>query len=242
MSDHFKALRPDLGSFYDGGETKWKLGQPMPLLKGETGGPCGTGYHFGTTIEGAVKYAKFPFRLFEAAPSGTLLGKDDHKERWTGGMITKPVPLPSWAKRTEKFIASIPKVKWLDNHAKPRKAWRLFETRDSAWASAWYSARDSAWYSARDSAWDSARDSARDSAWASARDSAWYSARDSALMASMEIVSDLHIDAKHRKHARDRWEVWTRGYGLLCDVDGVLYVYKSLVARDLRPESGKEKA
>jgi hypothetical protein len=39
------------------------------------------------------------------------------------------------------------------------------------------------------------------------------------------IGGDLDIPAKHRKHVRDRWRVWQKGYGLACDVDGVLYVY-----------------
>jgi hypothetical protein len=30
---------------------------------------------------------------------------------------------------------------------------------------------------------------------------------------------------KHKKHLRDRWDVWKRGYGLVCDVGGVLYTY-----------------
>jgi hypothetical protein len=30
------------------------------------------------------------------------------------------------------------------------------------------------------------------------------------------------------KHARARWDVWQRGFGLLCDVNGVFYVYRKL--------------
>ena len=30
---------------------------------------------------------------------------------------------------------------------------------------------------------------------------------------------------EHVKHIKGRWEVWTKGYGLYCDVNGVLYVY-----------------
>jgi hypothetical protein len=40
------------------------------------------------------------------------------------------------------------------------------------------------------------------------------------------VCDDLPVPAKHRKHARDRWRVWQMGYGLLRDVNGVLYVYK----------------
>jgi len=38
-------------------------------------------------------------------------------------------------------------------------------------------------------------------------------------MATAEAGADL-------RQARERWAVWERGYGLLCDVDGVLYVYR----------------
>ena len=53
-------------------------------------------------------------------------------------------------------------------------------------------------------------------------DAAW----DAALMAHMYATADLAVHEKHRVHARARWEVWTRGYGLLRDVGGVLYVYR----------------
>ena len=39
------------------------------------------------------------------------------------------------------------------------------------------------------------------------------------------ICADLPIDQKHRDHVQARMEVWRRGYGVCCDVDGVLYVY-----------------
>jgi hypothetical protein len=55
------------------------------------------------------------------------------------------------------------------------------------------------------------------------------------LLASIILVEDLDYKdkARHEAHARARWEVWQKGYGLLCDVDGVLYVYA--------PESAKKR-
>jgi len=52
-------------------------------------------------------------------------------------------------------------------------------------------------------------------------------AYDTALYASMLVVSDLDFPhkTKYIQHARERMEVWEKGYALLCDVDGVLYVY-----------------
>ena len=45
-------------------------------------------------------------------------------------------------------------------------------------------------------------------------------------MARISVCHGLKLDAKHRRHARARWEVWTRGYGLAAVVDDVFYVYR----------------
>lgn len=110
------------------------------------------------------------------------------------------------------------------------RASALDSALDSAWASARDAARASAWDAARDSAWESARASAWDAALASALASAWESARDAAQDAALYVVTtgvcaDLPIDQKHRDHVQTRMDVWRRGYGVYCDVDGVLYVY-----------------
>ena len=127
--------------------------------------------------------------------------------------------------------------------------------RDAAWGTArgaalgaalgaaWGAARDAAWDAARDAAWDAAwgaardaargtargaaRDAAWDAPWLAAWDAAWGAARDAVLLARFYVVEDLEFKdkAKHLAHVKARWEVWQKGYGLLCDVDGVLYVY-----------------
>lgn len=56
---------------------------------------------------------------------------------------------------------------------------------------------------------------------AAAGDAAW----DAARMAQLQICFGLPLDQKHIDHLNARWEVWQKGYGLLCDVNGVLYVY-----------------
>jgi hypothetical protein len=45
-------------------------------------------------------------------------------------------------------------------------------------------------------------------------------------MVSVKICAGLRLDKKHVKHAEERWEANKRGFRVLCDVDGVLYVYK----------------
>ena len=72
-------------------------------------------------------------------------------------------------------------------------------------------------FETRDAAWAAARDAARDAAW----DAALYSR-------GMFICDGLKLAEKHKTHIRKRMEVWQKGYGLLCDVNGKLYVYKKI--------------
>lgn len=60
--------------------------------------------------------------------------------------------------------------------------------------------------------------------WASARGVAWNASQDAALYAAAVLAAG-HIDPEHLEYARRRWKVWVKGYGVYCDVDGVLYVY-----------------
>ena len=70
-----------------------------------------------------------------------------------------------------------------------------------------------------------ARDFANGEIDAAAWAAAWDAARDAALLAGLHIVSDLDVNHKHWTHARARWDVWQRGYGLACDINGVLFTY-----------------
>jgi hypothetical protein len=128
--------------------------------------------------------------------------------------------------------------------AEPAAAW------DAEPAAAWDAEPAAAWDTARDAAWDTARDAARAAAMAAARDAAWGVAWDAAPAAALDaawyaawyatraaawdaalyvqthfICRDLKLDPQHVQHAADRWRVWQKGYCLLCDVDGILYVY-----------------
>ena len=152
-----------------------------------------------------------------------------------------------WPKLRD-FLAEIKSMPWLDNHG-PEPVGddiRMYDTRDAAWyaardaargaargaawGAAWDAARgaawDAAWYAARDAArgaaWGAAWDAARGAAW----DAAWYAARDAAQMAVLIICDDLPIPQQHVDHVRRRWAVWQAGYGVLCDVNGVLYCYR----------------
>ena len=107
----------------------------------------------------------------------------------------------------------IPNVKFLKPDGKPRKEWKIF------YGKTWDTARSAALNAAQ----STAEGAAKHAALVAAEDAAW----DAALYSEFIVVSDLEFKdkEKHQKHVEARWEVWRKGYGLLCDVDGVLYVY-----------------
>ena len=140
-------------------------------------------------------------------------------------LVTDDPNPPEWWKRVVHFVeVEIPAVKWMSGCGEVLPEWKVFETRDAA-----SDALDAAWNAARDAAWDAAwgaANAARDADWDAARGAARDAARNAALMAVMHLASDLDVADEHRTHAAKRWDVWVRGYGLSCDVGGVLYVYK----------------
>ena len=85
--------------------------------------------------------------------------------------------------------------------------------------SEWYMSYGDSW----DAAWNAARNAARNAAWDAAGNAAW----DARTYWYMKFALSLgaKIEAKHVKHIEDRMDVWRAGYGLLCDVNGKLYVY-----------------
>ena len=117
----------------------------------------------------------------------------------------------------EGIVQEVKGIRYLDCHGEPLPEWHL--SLAETWAAAGDAAGDAARAAARVAAWDAARDAAGDAA----RAAAWVAAWDAALYAMILLVPS--IDEKHRKHAEARMDVWRRGYGLLCDVDGKLYVY-----------------
>jgi len=96
------------------------------------------------------------------------------------------------------FVSSLQRINWMKPDGRPLKSWKLFEAET----------------------WDAARAAARDAA----RDAAWDAAGAAAWAAACRIVKDK-LDRKHIKHVEARMQVWRKGYALLCDVDGTLFVY-----------------
>jgi hypothetical protein len=254
MITGYKWTRPDGMSWHDATFGPYAAGKTLTVPGAVVGDPCGIGLHVSARVEDAVGYGRFPGSLWVVESDGPVLGQDSTKMRVASLRVVAEVVKPVWVVAVETFLASIAEVPWFKptgppdptwehfaNYASARaSAWDSTSARDrarastsvwaSVWASAWDSARTSASASARANAWARARASASANARASASASVWAntsaSARDSAaLMGAMACLCDCDVPAEHRAHAAARWDVWQRGYGLVCDVDGVLYTY-----------------
>ncbi len=90
--------------------------------------------------------------------------------------------------------------------------------REAAWEAAWDSARDVT----REAAWAAARSEAPDTAWAGPWDAAWHSADYAAICI---VCADLSLPSKHLQTIERRLNVWRKGYALMAEVGGTLYVY-----------------
>ena len=103
------------------------------------------------------------------------------------------------------FLRELREIPWFrpDGTLKDGDGIRVFETKEAAW------------------------NAARNAARSAARDAAWDAVWDAALYICVSYVcSGLPINPKHIDHIRKRMDVWRHGYGVLCDVDGVLYCYE----------------
>ena len=146
-----------------------------------------------------------------------------------------------WAD-VEAFAAELKEIPWLKPQGDPDPAWSMYGTEQQAMVSVRHPAMDSAWHAAM----SMARDAAKRAGMASAQDAAKRAAFDAttevvsgvgldplmgagwdaALWAVILICKGLDIDQSHVNHAKERMDVWRRGYGLLCDVDRKLLVYR----------------
>ena len=226
------------GESCSGGNMKWSLPRKegrkwIPGEWHEVSGElkiCSTGLHLTTE---RFKWYKWGCTAYEVEAEEIKEWGDD-KCVCRRARLLKEVPHPKWWTDTVGWVETLKSIAWLKPDGKPKKEWRLFKTRAAAWAAAraaaWAAARAAAWAAARDASWAAARaaswDAARAAAWDAARDAAWDAARDAALYAGGLIVADLKLAKEHRTHIKKRMEVWQKGYGLLCDVNGILYVYE----------------
>jgi hypothetical protein len=255
MAEQAKLYKVLMGNkSYNGGDFQYSL--PRKRGKGWQAGQwheakgnievCSNGFHLTTE---PFRWYKWGADIYEAEGAGDWDADGDDKTAFRRVRLLKPVPAPQWITDAQDYITKLPGTPWFKNDGNPNADWKLYPTRaaagDAAWDAAWDAARDAAGAAARDAArdaawaaaWDAAGDAARaaagDAAGAAARDAAgdaaWDAAGDAALYTRVEFVcAGLNLEEKHREHARARWEVWAKGYGLLCDVDGALYVYEKV--------------
>ena len=213
---YYKILRLNRASWHEPSFI-WPARKAIEITQAEKGDPCGVGLHLAKSINDGFRYAKFPARVFEAVPLSPVLGEDDTKIRVARARLGAEVT-PDCVVRVNEFMTTIPKVRWFSARRPARSEWQVFDTRDAA--------RDAAWNAAWNAAGEAARDAARDAAGEAAGEAAGDAAGDAAIYASMLICPRGKLDPGHIAHIKARWDVWQRGYGLLCDVRGVLYVYR----------------
>lgn len=130
--------------------------------------------------------------------------------------------------RLPKLIAEIKAIPYFSMNSPPNPEWKMHYGK--TWNAAGNTAKDAAVDATRNAAgnaaWTAARDAARIAARDAARNAAGDAAWDTALWALIQIMpTGAKIDQKHIAHINARMEVWRKGYGLMCDVGGILYCY-----------------
>jgi hypothetical protein len=245
------------GKSCHGGDLVWSLPQGKKPGKWHTVEGdlkiCQKGIHVTTE---RFSWYKWGCEVYEAEAKDIIEWEEDKCVARSVRLIKK-VPHPKWWTDAEGWIATLRDIAWLKPDGKPNKEWKVFPTRAAAWDATWAAARAAARDVARDAAraaawsaaWSATRAAARAAAWTAAGDAAgdaawsvaWSvagaaagaaagdAAGDAALYVRGEyICKDLKLAEKHHTHIRKRMEVWQKGYGLLCDVSGVLYVYEKI--------------
>jgi len=234
---YYKVLRTNRASWHDKSFV-WPLHKPVEVKDVGPEGPCGPGLHLARSVDDGFRYARFPARVFEVTPLGPVLGEDRMKIRVAKAQLDEEITL-GWVRKVNAFIKSLKQIPWFEGAKPPRKTWRLFETQDAARDAirntVRNAARNAAWNAIGDTvrkiaisiARDIARDAVREAVWGTSVDASWDAAWDAGLHAQMLVCDGLDLDPTHVRHTRARMDVWRRGYGLLCDIKGVLYVYRS---------------
>ena len=185
---------------------------------------CKTGLHLTTE---RFNWYKWGCTAYEVEADMTKESWEGNKVAVSKARLLKEVRHPKWWTDIEGWCKTLKEISWLKPDGKPKKEWKLFPTRAAALAAAGAAARDAAGAAARDAAgaaaWAADRAAARDAAGAAARDAA----RD-AQVYGYATVAEWNFKSKHKIHIKKRMEVWQKGYGLLCDVNGVLYCYEKI--------------
>ncbi|HUX17797.1 MAG TPA: hypothetical protein VMV63_01240 [Acidithiobacillus sp.] len=213
----YKILSRD-GHSINGGDLQWSLPRKdgrkwIPGDWHEVVGelkPCESGLHLAK--DPWNRWYRWGARAFVAEHDGECVDHGD-KIVCRKARLLRELRYPRWLLEAGRFVASIADIPYHRPDGKPLKRWRLFTAPKLA------AAGDAAGAAAWAAAWAAARAAVRDAV------------RDAVLLAQCLIVAD-RIDPKHLNHAKDRMRVWQKGYCLLFDVAGVLYVYAAAETRE----------
>ena len=190
------------GKSCHGGNLKWSL----PVKKNGKWTPgewheedqmeiCKTGLHLTTK---PYNWYKWGCTNYEVEPEGALVWKDDKCVAMKVRLL-KEVPHPKWWTDCEGWVATLKNIAWLKPDGKPKKEWKLFETRDAARDATLNAARDAtlnaAWVATLNAAWVAAGVAARDAAWVAAGVAARVAARDAARDAALNAAGVAAWDA-----------------------------------------------
>ena len=110
------------------------------------------------------------------------------------------------------------------------------EVKNAAWDAVSNEAESAAWDAIKSAVSNEVKSAAWDAVMSVVSNEAESAARDAMLLVQCLIVKDAVLLAQclivkdklapeYLHHARARWKVWQKGYVLLCDVKGILYVY-----------------
>lgn len=149
-------------------------------------------------------------------------------------------------KELMKFLfEDIPDMKFFQPDGNPKDEWELFSgetwgdacdaarkiTYSRAWNAEWNKAWNAVWDVSPDGKKELILDKIRTVAMDAVRDrtngAAPTAEWDAALMATYLLSNSWNTENReaHLAYVLERWNVWQKGYGALCDLDGVLYVY-----------------
>lgn len=148
-------------------------------------------------------------------------------------------PIAGDVEGAREFIRGLKDIPWFkpDGTVEDSEEIKLFETKSDALDATWCAVRDADWFAAwnatKHAALNDTKYAAFKIAWDTAMDAAWdvikVADMDVALYCTMFCaLGDLKIDENHREHIRKRFEIWQHGYGVLCDVNGIIYAYKKV--------------
>lgn len=206
MSDALYKVLVD-GRSCHGGSLKWSLpsqqkdGSWKPGKWHSAKGDlqiCQNGIHL---TKEPFRWYKTGWQVFEAEAAGVAEWRQD-KCVARKARLLRPIEIePAWWREHLRFVSTLPDMPWFRPDGNPDPAWQLFT------APTWETAGDAAGAAARDAA-----------AWAAARDARHYTL-------GVHVCDGLAVAQRHLEHLKARWNVWAKGYALLCDVNGVLYVY-----------------